>query len=283
MAWFYDEYSQCTGKQQWGAVTGKPLALGGGRGREAATGFGGAAVLDEVARKLGIAPRDVTVVVQGFGNVGYHFARLAHRRGFRIVGLADSSGAIWKRDGFDPDAVARYKASAGTLAGYPGSEQLSMDQLLTAEATVLAPSAREDQLTLANAERVRAQVVLELANGPTTAEADLVFARQGTIVVPDVLANAGGVASSYLEWAQGRQGYWWTEEEHNDRLQQMMTAAFGEAWATKERLGVTLRQAAYVVGVGRVADAMRMRGWTGNGAGLQVSRTQTAAFATVAA
>ncbi len=265
MGWFYDEYALVTGRQQMDVVTGKPLAIGGSLGREAATGFGGVVALEEVAKRMNLVPRDTTVAIQGFGNVGYHFARLAHRHGFRIVGLADSAGAIWKRDGFDPEAVIRYKASVGSLAGYPGSEPLSMDQFLTAQVSVLVPAALENQITIANADRILAGAVVELANGPTTAEADMILSRKGTLVVPDVLANAGGVVASYLEWAQGRQGWFWPEEEVNDRLGKQLGAALTEAWATKDKYGVTLRQAAYVVAIGRLVEAMRARGWVRRG------------------
>jgi glutamate dehydrogenase/leucine dehydrogenase len=265
VAWVLDELAQCGGSQHAAGVVGKPLALGGSRGREAAAGLGGVIALEEAARRLNLAPRDTTVIIQGFGAVGYHFARHAHRRGFRIVGLADTSGAMWKRDGFDPEAVIRYKASAGSLAGYPGAEPVAMDFLLTADAQVLVLAATDSQVTLANADRVTARAVIELADGPVTAEADPVLARKGALVVPDVLAGAGSAIAGAFEVAQARQGASWTEDDLNDRLRAQMAAAFADAAAAQEKYGVTLRQAAYVVAVGRLAEAMRLRGWCGRG------------------
>lgn len=260
MGWFLDEYTQVTGNADPGVVTGKPIALGGSLGREAATGYAGVVVLESYAQKMGWNPRDVSISLQGFGNVGYFFAKHAHKKGYRIVALGDSSGAIAKNDGLDPDAVLRYKKSAGKVDGYPGSVTISQDQLLTMDATVVVPAALENQLTLMNAERVKAKVILELANGPTTSDADVIFARRGITVIPDVYANAGGVATSYFEWVQNLQGYSWTEAEVLERLTVLMQHAFGDVIALQEKFNVNMRQAAFVLAVSRLSDAMKARG-----------------------
>jgi glutamate dehydrogenase len=260
MGWFVDEYAQVTGKMDLGVVTGKPLALGGSLGREQATGYAGVVALDAYAVRSGWVPKDVTIAIQGFGNVGYHFAKYVFKRGYRIVAIADSTSAIAKNDGFDPDAVLRYKKSSGRLDGYPGSVTISQDQLLTYEAHVVVPAALEKQFTLMNAERVRAKVILEMANGPTTADADVIFARRGIEVVPDVLANAGGVVTSYFEWVQNRQGWQWSETDVLDKLSKYMHDAVQEVFNVQKKYGVAMRQAAFVVAIERIGDALKARG-----------------------
>jgi glutamate dehydrogenase/leucine dehydrogenase len=197
--------------------------------------------------------------VQGFGNVGYHFARLAHERGFKIVALSDSQSAIYSAEGIDPVAAFSYKKAAGSLAGYAGTTSISGDEILAVECDVLVPAALENQLTAATAPGVKAKAILELANGPTTPEADANFSSRGIVVIPDVLANAGGVAVSYYEWEQNRRGETWTEEEVAQKLGPLMFAASSAVAAKAAEKKITMRLAAFAVAIDRIAAAMAAR------------------------
>lgn len=261
MGWIVDEYAQLVGHAAPAVVTGKPLALGGSQGRAAATGQGGFFVLEELRKKIGLDPESATVVVQGFGNVGQSFALLCHRHGWRITGISDSHGGIVSDAGLDSEAVAAWKKEHGSVSGFPGSRDVTNEALLAHPCGVLAPSALENALTGESAPRVRAQVVLELANGPTTSEADRIFAKRGVIVVPDVLANAGGVAVSYLEWLQNREGARWSEQEVNAKLADIMVPAFHDVWDARERGGGSLRTAAFIIALERLDAAMKAKGW----------------------
>jgi len=261
MGWMVDEYAKVTGRFQPAVITGKPLALGGSLGRMAATGQGGLFVLEEYARQAKLDPKKTAVAVQGIGNVGLCFAKLARQAGFRIVALSDSKSGIHDPQGLDPEAVAAYKKEKGSLEGFFGAKTISNARLLELPVDVLVPAALENQLAKKNAGRITAKVILELANGPTAPEADVVFARKGKIVIPDVLANAGGVAVSYFEWVQNRQGYHWSEAEVNDKLRQLMAAAFKAVAALAAEKQVTLRQAAFILAVSRIQEAALARGW----------------------
>lgn len=262
MGWMMDEYERLVGHAAPAVITGKPLALGGSRGRDTATGRGAFAVLQQLAKKQKRTPSKTTVAIQGFGNAGLHFAELAAAAGYRIVGLSDSRSAIMAtgRGSFDPHEVQAYKKTHGTV----GSERtpyrtVTNEQLLTNAVDVLVPAALENQLTSKNARRVKAKVILEIANGPTTPEADAVFARRGVTVVPDVLANAGGVATSYFEWAQNIAGRSWSEKKVFTKLEKTMTLAFDDVWTASVTEKTTLRTAAFVVALRRIAEAMQAR------------------------
>lgn len=260
MAWIMDTYSQQKGHAVPGVVTGKPLEIGGTYGREAATGRGVVTCALEALRARGMDPADGRWVVQGFGNVGRAAAQIAHQLGARIVGISDVSGGIAHEKGFDIPDVCEWADAHGSLAEYPEGERLSNAELLELPCEVLVPAAVQNQLTEANAERLRCRLVVEGANGPTTLEADAILRERGVLVVPDILANAGGVTCSYFEWVQGLQQYFWSEEEVNARLIGLMQRAYREVQATAETEGTDLRTAALILGLGRVKEAKRRRG-----------------------
>lgn len=261
MGWIMDEYSQMAGKSTPAVVTGKPIALGGSEGRTQATGFGGYMVLDELAKKIGMDPESATVVIQGFGNVGQYFAKLAHRHGWKVVGISDSKGGIVHEEGLDPDAVLSYKKKHGSVHDFPGARNVTNAELLEHPCGVVVPSALEGVLTVENAGRIQAKAILELANGPTTPEADVVLEGRGIVVVPDVLANAGGVATSYFEWVQNREGSHWTESDVLEKLEKLMRTAFDDVWKEHETRGIPLRTAAFTLAISRIEAAMKAKGW----------------------
>ncbi len=269
MAWIVDEYAKITGHTELAVVTGKPLALGGSLGRETATGDGGFIVFEELAKKLKLKPKETRVVVQGLGNVGYYLALRMYDAGYRIVGLSDSKGGIVKdqnvkikmqNDGLDPRAVMECKKRTGTVTEFPGTKSITNEKLLELPCDVLVPAAFENQLTGKNAKRVKASIVLEMANGPTTPDADDIFRKKKVTVIPDILANAGGVTVSYFEWAQNMQGVSWTEDVVRKQLEQKMVSAFRDIWKTAEQHTTDLRTAAFIVAVKRIATAMELRG-----------------------
>ncbi len=267
MAWMMDEFSKIKGYNVPGVVTGKPLEVGGSQGREEATGRGGFYVLEELAKKLKLNPKKTRIVVQGFGNVGYHFARFAYKAGYQIVGLSDSKGGIVSRESsIDPEAVMQTKMKKGSVQTYTthGLTRITNEEILTSSCDILVPSALENQLTKQNAKDVKARVVLELANGPTTPDADAILKRKKIIVVPDVLANAGGVTVSYFEWVQNLQNFYWTAAEVDSRLKPIMIRAFNEVWDMAVKKKTTLRMGAYCVAIDRIARAMELRGISGS-------------------
>lgn len=260
MAWMTDEYGKLTGTYQPGVFTGKPVGSGGSLGREAATGQGGFYVLEQIAKERKWKPEETTIAVQGFGNVGYHFARLAHEAGYKIVAVSDSKGGIFNAKGLDPMKVEAYKHKKGTVRGFAGSKNITNEALLESKCDVLVPAALENVLTKENAAKVHASVIIELANGPTTPEADDILAKKKVVIVPDVLANAGGVTVSYFEWVQNRQGYYWQESEVLERLRPIMDRAYEQVVQTSQALKVPLRTAAFVLAVRRIVEAIKIRG-----------------------
>ena len=260
MAWIMDTYSMHVGHTTNAVVTGKPIALGGSAGRREATGRGCVVMIRKTFEYLGMPMRGVTAAVQGFGNVGSVAARLLAEQGCTITGIGDRSGAIYNHRGVDVEAAAKWVTEHGLLEGFPGGESISNDELLTLPVDVLVPAALGNVITRANAARIRARVICEGANGPTSADADEMLERQGVFVIPDILANAGGVTVSYFEWVQNRAGYRWSEAEVQERLEAIMQRAFDETIKTAAARRTTLRTAAYVVAVGRVAEAHRLRG-----------------------
>ena len=259
MAWMMDTYSMTQGRTVPGVVTGKPLIVGGSSGRREATGRGIVYCLYQAARFLGQELRGRKVVVQGFGNVGAVAARLLWREGAIIAGIADFQGGIWNAHGVDIGLLERHVAESGTVVGLPGTDTLTNEDLLEQPCDILIPAAVGSQIRADNAARLRASLIVEGANGPTTPEADVVLKERGVTVIPDVLANAGGVVVSYFEWVQGLQYYFWRESEITARLQEIMTRAFNRVWSVATKEGTDLRTAALMEGIRRVADGYRDR------------------------
>ncbi len=260
MAWMVDEYANLNGQYIPGVFTGKPVSLNGSAGREPATGQGGFYALQEVAERKGWKPSDVRIAIQGFGNVGTFFAYLAHDAGFRIVAVSDSRGAIYQKDGFDPRQIMAHKTKTGSVKGFAGATDMDSDAVLSVDCDVFVPAALENALTKDTAPDVKASVVIELANGPTTPEGDAIFEKKGVLVVPDVLANAGGVSVSYFEWVQNRQGYYWSEQEVLAKLEPLMKDAFRAVWNEHEKRSIPMRTAAFVLAVQRIVNAIKLRG-----------------------
>lgn len=261
MAWIMDTYSMNAHKTETAVVTGKPIILGGSQGRKEATGRGVVTVTLAALNKLRILPNKCTVAVQGFGNVGSISAKLMYEQGAKIIAISDISGGYYNKDGIDiPKAIEYSKNNNGTLEGFPNADKITNDELLQMECDVLIPAAKEDQISKINAPNINARIISEGANGPVTANADSILEDKGIMVIPDILANAGGVTVSYFEWVQDRQGYFWTEERVNRRLNRMMRNAFDNLFEVSENYDITLRQAAYVFGIDKVAKTLRLRG-----------------------
>lgn len=261
MSWMVDEYSKINGRLTPGVITGKPLALGGSVGRGSATGRGVMFTVREAFKKLGINVGQATAAVQGFGNVGSFSAKMIHDIGVKIVAISDVHGAIYKEDGINPYEVEAHLKHTGSVVDFPGSQSISNEQLLELPVTVLAPCALEGQITGANAGRIQAKIIAEGANGPTTPEADEILEKRGILVIPDVLANAGGVTVSYFEWVQNLYRYYWTEKEVVVRQEDMMVEAFERVYDASSRYNTTLRVGAYIVALERITEAMKLRGW----------------------
>ena len=260
MAWIMDTYSMHMRRTEPAVVTGKPLLLGGSLGRREATGRGCMIVTLSAMERLGMKPKDCTVVVQGFGNVGSVAAQLLREQGCRIIGISDISGAFFNKRGVDVEKALEWVRLNRTLAGFPGAERINSSELLELECDVLVPAATEDQITHQNAGKIKAKIICEGANGPTSANADPVLQEKGVLVIPDILANAGGVTVSYFEWAQDRAGYFWSLDRVNRRLERMMKDAFALVYETAERHKVSLRIGAYVVAIDKVARTLKLRG-----------------------
>jgi glutamate dehydrogenase (NAD(P)+) len=260
MAWMMDTYSMTQGKSVPGVVTGKPLIVGGSAGRREATGRGIVYAIYQAARHLGYEIRGRKVVVQGFGNVGAVAARLLWREGCVIVAVSDVKGGIYNPAGLDIRQLEAHIAENGSVVGFPGSELVTNETLLTLPCDIIVPAAVGGQIHAGNADKVKASLIAEGANGPTTPEADVVLRDRGVTVIPDILANAGGVVVSYFEWVQGLQYYFWRESEITTRLQEIMTRAFNRVWALGAKEGTDLRTAALMEGIKRVAEGYKVRG-----------------------
>jgi glutamate dehydrogenase (NAD(P)+) len=262
MAWMMDEYSALAGKSQFGVITGKPLPIGGSPGRGDATARGGMYTIREAAKTLGIDLGKATVAVQGYGNAGYYAARLCSELfGSKIVALCDSKGGVCCEVGIDPDAAYACKNQTSSVCNLPGMESISKEELLELDVDILIPAAIENVITDQNAPNIKAKIVAELSNGPTTPEADDILYRNGVHVIPDFLCNAGGVTVSYFEMVQDFYLYFWDESEVRERLDKKMTAAYHSVLNTSREYKINMRQAAYVRAVERVVEAMRLRGW----------------------
>jgi glutamate dehydrogenase (NAD(P)+) len=260
MAWIMDTYSMTQGRTVPGVVTGKPLLVGGSAGRRDATGRGLVYVLSQAVREAGLELRGARVAIQGFGNVGSVTARVLWREGALVTAVADVKGGIYNSRGLDIRALSNHVKEAGTVMGFPDADPISNADLFELPCDVLVPAALGSQITERNADRVRAKIIAEGANGPTTPEADGILHDRGVVLIPDILANAGGVIVSYFEWVQGLQYHFWKESEINSRLQELMTRAYNQVSAMAKREKVDLRTAALMVGVRRVADAFEVRG-----------------------
>ncbi len=269
MGWMADEYQKIRQENAPAVVTGKPVATGGSVGRDDATARGGYYILKELEKIRGWKPEKTRVAVQGFGNAGHHIARLLHDDGYRIVAVSDSKGAIYRTSGLDPESIHRVKQETrdlravyceGSVCNVQEHEDITNEELLELDVDILIPAALEDQITERNAGRVRAPAILELANGPITPTADAILHDKGTLIVPDVLANAGGVTVSYFEWAQNRSGYYWTLDEVHERLRTALTTHFHEIRNRAERHEITMRVAAYAHAIRRIGEAIESRG-----------------------
>jgi glutamate dehydrogenase (NAD(P)+) len=262
MAWMMDEYSFMRGYNVPGVITGKPLPLGGSAGRGDATARGGMYCVREAAKVLGLNTKGATMAIQGFGNAGQFAATLGQELlGAKIVAVSDSRGGIYNADGLDPHKVIGHKQETGSVVKYPGAKSISNAELLELDVDILAPSALENQITSENAARIKGKIIAELANGPTTPEADEVLYENGLYVIPDFLCNAGGVTVSYFEQVQNAYDYYWKEDVVHERLDEKMTMAFHAVDKTAKKYNINNRMAAYVVAVQRVAEACRLRGW----------------------
>ncbi|MFC1455132.1 Glu/Leu/Phe/Val dehydrogenase dimerization domain-containing protein [Candidatus Undinarchaeota archaeon] len=260
MAWMMDEYSKLMGKYSPGVITGKPVNLGGSLGRGDATAKGGMYVTRLAMKELKINEKGATVVVQGYGNAGSYYAKMMHDLGCKVIAVSDSKGGIHNPDGLDPFAVEEHKQKNGSVVGFPGTKEVSNEELLTIKCDILAPSALEEVITKNNADKVDAKVVCELANGPTTQEADEILFKNGSFMLPDILANAGGVTVSYFEWVQNLQNYYWTEEDVYAKLEKIMTDSFNACLEQQKKHKIDMRQAAYVLALNRVGKVIEARG-----------------------
>lgn len=277
MAWMRDEYEKLTKSYAPAMITGKPLAYGGSRGRDTATARGGFFILEEMVEGEALDPKELRVAVQGFGNAGATMAHFLHGAGYTVVAVSDSQGGIYAEDGIDPVRIEKYKKKTGSVTGEycEGSvcdiEKMRMDnvrrvsneELLELDCDVLVPAALDNVINEKNAGKIKARYILELANGPTTPEADAILEKKGIRVIPDVLANAGGVTVSYFEWTQGRSGEQWTDAYVDKELKRVILDAYRDVRREVHRRKISYRKAAFVVGVGRILEAMRVRGWVG--------------------
>jgi len=260
MAWMMDTYSMHMRQTVTAVVTGKPINIGGSRGRREATGRGVLIVVDEAIRKLGLSRENSRVVIQGFGNVGSNAARLMAEAGYKVIGLVEVGGGLYNKNGIDVEKLWEFRQKNGTVHGFPEAEKYDPEELMLVDCEILIPAATENQITSRNADRVKCRILAEGANGPTTAAADEILAEKRVFIIPDILANAGGVTTSYFEWVQDRQGYFWKESVVNEQLETIMKAAFEDVVRYSETHGVNNRIAAYMLAIDRVAYTIRQRG-----------------------
>ncbi|PPD57423.1 Glu/Leu/Phe/Val family dehydrogenase [Dehalogenimonas etheniformans] len=262
MAWMADEYSVIAGEPKFGVITGKPLCLGGSRGRGDATARGGMFTIREAAKNLGIDLKNATVAIQGYGNAGYYAAKLCQEMlGCRVIAACDSKGGVYNDKGIDPHEAMRCKEESGSVCDLPGVEKVTNEDVLTLDVDILIPAAIENVITADNAENIKAKIVAELANGPTTPEADDILFQNNVHVIPDFLCNAGGVTVSYFEMVQNTSMYYWEEEEVYAKLDKRISSAYASVLEASRKYNVNMRQAAYSVAVKRVVDTMKVRGW----------------------
>ncbi len=260
MAWIVDEYSKIKGAFTPAVITGKPISLGGSLGRVEATGRGVMVCTRSAIAKLGLRPDECTCIVQGFGNVGSISAKLIALLGVKIIGISDVTGGYYNPEGISVEEAINYSKEKGNLEGYKGGKIVSNSEFIELDCTILVPAAMEDQITDKNAGNIKAKLIVEGANGPTSASADQILNDKGIMVVPDILANAGGVTVSYFEWVQNRMGYYWTEERVNRRADRLMKTAFDSVFESSNKHNVSMRTAAYIVAIEKVATTQKLRG-----------------------
>ncbi|HDK26983.1 MAG TPA: Glu/Leu/Phe/Val dehydrogenase [Candidatus Atribacteria bacterium] len=260
MGWYIDTYNKLTGEASFSTITGKPLELWGSEGRKEATARGLSYTVEVAAKKLSINPLEATVVIQGYGNAGSISAKLLNEQGYKIIAVSDSKGGAYNPQGIDPSEILDYKTKTSTVKGFPKAKFISNKDLLEIECDVLVPAALEGVITKKNANNIKAKIIAEAANGPTTPEADEILYQRGIFIIPDILANAGGVTVSYFEWIQGLYGYFWDEERVNRRLKKLMVRAFNEVLKIAQKEKIDNRTAAYIYAISKVAEAMKVRG-----------------------
>lgn len=266
MGWMADEYSSLVGYPSPAVITGKPIPLGGSLGRDDATAKGGYYVLNNLMTEIGLEDCQRRAVVQGFGNAGAAIATMLHQDGWKVIAVSDTGGCVVDSSGLDPKKLSDAKKKYGSVADYAKEvsgntvKVMNRDEMFALECDLLVPAALEDQITTTNAEKIKASVIMELANGPVTADADTILEKNGVVVIPDILANAGGVTVSYFEWVQNRQGFYWTEEEVQHRLRPIMERESSAVWRLAQKKDITLRTAAYVLGLERIAEAIQAHG-----------------------
>lgn len=260
MAWIMDTFSMQKGHSTLGVVTGKPLEVGGSLGRNEATARGCVFTVREVAKKLGIDPKKSTGVVQGYGNAGSIAAMLLNELGVKIIAVSDSKGGIYNEKGLDPSNVLKHKEKTGSVIKYPGSKSVTNEELLELKCDILVPAALENVITEKNADKINAKVIAEAANGPTTPKADEILDKKGIFLIPDILANAGGVTVSYFEWVQGLHAHFWSENQVNSELEKSMVESFNDVYNIHNKQKVNMRTAAYILALKRVADTTTIRG-----------------------
>jgi glutamate dehydrogenase/leucine dehydrogenase len=261
MAWIMDEYSHIKGENTPSVVTGKPVEIGGSLGRDTATSLGGFYVFEQVLEKMKMKKNKISLAIQGFGNVGMNFAVIAYAAGYKIVAVSDSSGAIYDKDGLNIEKVLSHKQTTGSVVNFNGLKNITNEQLLELPVDVVVPAALEGVITEKNAGRIKAKVILELGNGPTSSEAEVKLQKKGVLIVPDVLANSGGVIVSYFEWVQNLRHYYWEQAKVEGNLEKQIVGAFKKVWQTMENQGGNdMRTAAYIVAVERLVKALSVRG-----------------------
>jgi len=260
MGWMMDEYSKLKGKNVFGMITGKPLSIGGSEVRDIATALGGVFVLEEAIKKIGL--KDPSIAVQGFGNAGSEAANILAKKGYKVVAVSDSTGGIYTKHGLDIDAVIAHKKKKETVQGCEETDNISNDELLELDVDVVVPAAMAHAITKKNADKIKAKIILELANGPTTLDADYVLFKKGITVIPDILANSGGVCVSYFEWVQNNTGYYWWEGEVEERLKEKMVKAFDRCYDASQKSKVDMREGAYIYAITKMQEVMKARGWS---------------------
>jgi len=255
-----DEYNKISRKQNPGVVTGKPVFMGGSKGRDNATAEGAFYITEEIVKKQKLNPKKSKVAIQGFGNAGYNLAKFLHKAGFKIVALSDSKGAIYSEKGFDPEEIMKVKKKTGSLCYTKKCKGLTNEELLELKVDILIPAALENQITKDNAKNIKAKIIIEIANGPTTIEADLILNKNKVLVVPDIICNAGGVTVSYFEWVQNREGYYWSKKEVSSKLKKIMVEELSNIFKAKNEFKVELRAAAYAHALKRIAQTIESKG-----------------------